>query len=436
MAYISDDLANRESRIFLANLDGSSPRQLSSRKISFPSGSYALVRWAPNGRRIAASVADYGTTGQVFDLTEVNVATGQEKPMTGHDWRNINDFTWLPDGSGLLLAAQEKTGIPSQLWILGYPDGKARRVSNDLSEYFSASLSADGSVIASAQTNRSSSVYVAPADAPDQARQVTSGRLDGQIGLTWTGDNRIVYVADHSDNWDLFITDADGQNQRQLTFDGHYHAYPAVCDSSRSVVYYTDFEIPSHLWKLDLQSGAVSKLTNGAGEASPSCSPGAQSVFYLGLTDPKNGLSPFRLNLTGGSPVQLTKRPGFFVLFASLDGKHAAFPSIGKSGNFVAAIVSAETGAEEGDLKLSPTFDNVNPWVSWGPDNRSIGFLDLASGTPNIWSYPAFTQGPAKQLTHFTSGQVWAFAWSPDGKQLAFSQGNNSSDVVLFTNAK
>jgi len=436
MAYVSDDLANRDSRIFIANVDGSSPRQLSSRKISFPSGSYGLVRWAPDGRRIATSVADYGATGQVFNLSEVDIATGREKPIAGHGWRNINDFTWLPDGSGLLLAAQEKTGIPSQLWILAYPDGKARRVSNDLSEYFSASLSADGSVIASAQTNRSSSVYVAPADAPDQARQITSGRLDGQVGLTWTGDNRIVYVADHSDNWDLFITNADGQNSRQLTFDGHYHAYPAVCDSSRSVIYYTDFEVPSHLWKLDLQSGSTARVTNGAGEASPSCAAGAQSVFYLALYDPKSSMSPFRLNLAGGTPVQLTKRPAFFVLIASLDGKHIAFPSIGKSGSFVAAIVSAETGAEEKELKLPPTFDNTNPWVNWAGDNRSLGFLDLASGTPNIWTYPALADGSAKQLTHFTSGQIWAFAWSPDGKQLAFSYGNNSSDVVLFSQPK
>jgi len=93
--------------------------------------------------------------------------------------------------------------------------------------------------------------------APDQARQITSARLDDQIGLTWTADNRIVYVADHSDNWDLFITDADGQNSRQLSFDGHYHSNPAVCDSNRSVIFDTDFAGSFHLWKLDLQTAPL-----------------------------------------------------------------------------------------------------------------------------------------------------------------------------------
>jgi eukaryotic-like serine/threonine-protein kinase len=437
MAYVLDDLSSGDSRIFIANVDGSSPRLLSSRKIANPGGNYFSIRWSPDGRRIAATVSNASQTGQFRGVSEVDVATGTEKPMAGRTWRNITDFTWFPDGSGLLLAAQEKTGIPSQLWIVNYPDGKARRISNDLSEYYSASLSADGSTIASVQTNRSSSVYVAPSDAPDKARQITSARLDGQIGLTWTSDNRIVYVADHSDNWDLFITDADGQNSRQLSFDGHYHSVPVVCDSGRSVVYYSDFDGSSHLWKIDLQTGAVSQVTSGFAEASPACAAMATSVLYLGATSSGRNTFPFRLPLTpGASPIQLGKRPAFFVIIVSLDGKHAAFPSIGKSGNFVAAIVSTEAGADEGDSKLPPAFDTANPWVNWAPDNKSIGYLDLSNGTANIWTYPALGSGSPKQLTHYTSGQVWTFSWSPDGKQLAYSYGNNSSDVVLFSNSK
>jgi len=437
LAYVSDNMSAGESRLFIAGLDGSAPRELSSRKVAVPAGSYLQVQWSPDGRRIAAAVATSKQSGQFIGLIEVDTATGVERPIAGPAWRNVNDFTWLPDGSGLLLAAQEKTGIPSQLWVVGYPTGKARRISNDLSEYFSASLSADGSVIASVQTNRSSSVYVAPSDAPDQARQITSARLDGQIGLTWTADNRIVYVANHADNWDLFITDADGQNSRQLSFDGHYHAHPAVCDSNRSVVYYSDFDGSAHLWKLDLQSGVVSQLISGAAEYSPSCAATAQVVLYLAATAPGSPLAAYRMPFSqGASPFRLSKRPAFFVLISSLDGKHAAFPSIGKTGDFVAAVVSAETGADEMDVRLPATFDTSNPWVNWAPDNRSIGFLDISSGTANIWTFPVFNAGPAKQLTHFATGQVWTFAWSPDGKQLAFAYGNNFSDVVLFSEPK
>ncbi|PYX83584.1 MAG: hypothetical protein DMG68_22075 [Acidobacteria bacterium] len=35
---------------------------------------------------------------------------------------------------------------------------------------------------------------------------------------------------------------------------------------------------------------------------------------------------------------------------------------------------------------------------------------------------------------HFTGSNMFAFAWSPDGKQLAFSRGQRKTDVVLMSN--
>ena len=433
LAYASDDLASGDSRLFIANADGSAPRQLAARRTAYPAGSYLLLRWSPDGRRIAAAVTASSESGLFRGFVEVDAATGREQRVAGRSWRNVNDFTWLPDGSGLLLAAQEKTGIPSQLWLVSYPGGNARRVSNDLSEYYSASLSADGSTIASVQTNRSSSVYVAPAAAVEKARAITSGRLDGQIGLTWTADNRIVYVADHSDNWDLFITDADGQNQRQLSFDGRYHGNPAACGDN--VVYFSDSEGAAHLFKLDLANGANVRLTDGKAELAPSCAAQSSTVFYLGAADGSDALHARRLSLPEGKSVQISSRPAFFALIVSLDGKHVLFPSIGKNGNIAAAVVSAESGADEIESSISSTFDTANPWVNFGPDNR-VGFLDIASGASNIWNVPLLNHGSKQQLTHFSSGQVWAFAWSKDGGQLAYAYGNNSSDVVLFSQPK
>jgi Tol biopolymer transport system component len=102
----------------------------------------------------------------------------------------------------------------------------------------------------------------------------------------------------------------------------------------------------------------------------------------------------------------------------------------------VAAIASTDTGAIEAEATLPATFDTTNPWVNWVPDNRSVAFLDLASGTPNISSYSVFAPSTPKQVPHFNTGQVWTFAWSPDGNQLAFAYGNNASDVVFFSQLK
>ena len=43
------------------------------------------------------------------------------------------------------------------------------------------------------------------------------------------------------------------------------------------------------------------------------------------------------------------------------------------------------------------------------------------------------TGGPLVPLTHFSSEDMFAFAWSPDGKALAFSRGQRKTDVVMMS---
>jgi len=105
-----------------------------------------------------------------------------------------------------------------------------------------------------------------------------------------------------------------------------------------------------------------------------------------------------------------------------------------KDGSVGGAILSADTGRLENEIAVPPTFDLSVSTLCWMPDNRSVAYPDLRSGVANLWSQPALGTGPQKQLTHFTSGKVWACAFSADGKYVAISHGSRQSDAVLFTN--
>src|ERR1700733_4239553 len=191
-------------RIMVANRDGSGGRLLASEKAVGSFSGLVRVRWSPDGKRLAVNRSDADDPGGLeFSLSEVDVATGSVKLMAGKRWRTIRDLAWLPDGSGLLLASQEKTGVPDQLWLVTYPGGE-RRLSNDLMVYSSVSVSADGKSIVGTQWDSSSTLWAAPADSPDAAREITTGYEDGGHGLTILPDNRIVYTGNHAENWDLF----------------------------------------------------------------------------------------------------------------------------------------------------------------------------------------------------------------------------------------
>jgi hypothetical protein len=139
--------------------------------------------------------------------------------------------------------------------------------------------------------------------------------------------------------------------------------------------------------------------------------------------------------------VRFSDRAGG-VASISLDGRHVSMGSQDKNGTTVGVTVSTVTGAEEGaDTQLGDSYDHGARWM---PDGRSVAIVDIRSGTQNLWSGLTGTcwcesgkpTGPTKQLTHFTSGVIWDYGWSPDGKFIALARGTDQSDAVLFTSAK
>ena len=433
MAYAFFDLPSAEGRLMIANEDGSDTKTLAVRKVpgTYAASAYRHAEWSPDGRHIAALVTDPDPSGQNDTLVDIDVATGAERPMPGRRWRSLSDFTWLPDGSGYVLAGQHKSGVPRQIWIVSYPGGRVRRVSNDLNDYYTVSVSAGGRTIASVQDDDISDIWVGPANAPDSAKQVSSGRQDGMLGIAWSLDNRIVYTSNRSENWDLFMSDANGGNERQLTFDHRYHGQPTVCDRGRTIVFMSDSGGAPHLWKLDLQGGVSAQLTNGSGEQAPACDATGEWVFYLGQGS--NGSSyVFKMPISGGAPVRVSDRIALAEPMVSEDGQHVAFQSSGENGKIVA--VNIEGGIQsKSDLELAETFDPSTRLARWIPGERAVAFVDIRTGVPNIWIKRPIAGAPETQLTHFTSGLFWDYRYSPDGKFIAMARGSRKYDAVRFT---
>jgi serine/threonine protein kinase/Tol biopolymer transport system component len=331
----------------IADVSGNNIHALASYHQDLAGTLYApAVSWSPDGRTLAIPKINPSPDGKSAGLYLVDAVTGQGMTPIGPRWRQINDFRWLSDSSGLLIAAQDKSGFPAQIWMVSKSNDAARRISSDLNEYLSVSMSSDGEKIGSAQQSQSTQVWAGPANAPDRLTQITKNRKD--IRVAFTPDDHVVYLSNTPAGWDLFLTDITGTNVRQITYDGQFRDTPTVCENVASILYSSDADGTEHIWRTDVRSGASRKVTNGPGEFSPKCSASADWVYYMGQI-PNQGAYLYKMLPSGEKATKLSDRPSISPPFLSLDGRWITFAGPNEKGAIVANTISTTDGVGGSD---------------------------------------------------------------------------------------
>jgi Tol biopolymer transport system component len=69
--------------------------------------------------------------------------------------------------------------------------------------------------------------------------------------------------------------------------------------------------------------------------------------------------------------------------------------------------------------------------VRWSPSGKGFEYVMTQNEAANIWEQP-LAGGKPKQLTRFTTGQIFDFNWSLDHTRLLLTRGNVSSDAILL----
>jgi Tol biopolymer transport system component len=423
IAYVRGMLDPPGNDVLIAKADGSGERGLTSRK-GFSPGT-PNVTWSADGRTVA-TVSPETRNGAQWVLEVITVKTGEMRDL--HAFATPAQATaWLPDGSGLLVVANDAQTARGQISFVSYPKGELSRFTNDLTNYDGCCLEVtrDGNSLVALQNTTSSDVWVAKADGSD-GKQVTSGEPMGlgqtfeRTGLDWVG-NRMA-VENSRAQWVLM--DPDGSNSAPLTSDQNPHFQLSVCADGKHIVYSTWRNGTFELWRSDADGSSPMKLMPGGILGGGICAPDSKSVIYAA----DNAL--WRISIDGGTPVRtdlpLTPQIGY-----SQDGKFLFYASQRVEAGamqFKLIIVPAAGGAPL--HTLDAPYGMTSPRFT--PDGRAIAFMLTRNHATNIWEQPLAGGNPV-QLTKFSSGDMFAFAWSKDGKQLAFSRGQRKTDVVRMS---
>ena len=272
-------------------------------------------------------------------VMSIDVQSGAVKEMTSEKWYILGRVAWLADGSGLIITAIGHAGEHYQIWQLSYPSGEVKRITNDVSDYQSVSLSVanDSKTIASVLNDFVSSVWITPVDsATERPRQITAdtSSLDGSHGLVWTPDGRFIWSSMAGGNWNIWSMNADGSNRKQLTTEVDGDRFPVVSPDGRYVVFESrrGGGVPA-IWRMDIDGGNLKQLTK-VPSFNPRCTPDGSWVFHwtpdgnaIDYVSSEGGSANiWSQPLSGGKPIRLTdfKAPYIFGFDISRDGKQIA----------------------------------------------------------------------------------------------------------------
>ena len=420
-AFVRLDRQASEYSLVIANTEGTDERVIASRKAGETLSVFGPA-WSPDGGTIVCPAGRWAGYFQM-QLIAFDVESGRQTPIGGQSWVNISQVAWQDDISGLVISATDRGTTMHQLWRIAYPGGVAQKLTNDLADYRGVSLGGDD--IVTVQITRSWQMWVATADNSAPAVPIASG-VGFSYGVTWTPKDKIVFSSRAQERLNLVYVDPDGSNQVQLTLDQGDNYNPAASPDGKFVVFSSNREGTAEIWRVNSQDGSDPKrLTAQNGAYYPSVSPDGQWVVYDWIRGLKASI--WKVPLEGGEPVKLIERYRMPAVSPDNQSILARFDVVSDTSDVV--IFPAEGG------EPLQRIENVVPVIDWQRlywiDNRTFSYVNNQGGNSNIWVYDRETQ-KSTPLTNFTSQRIFAYAWSPDFKQVACQRGSQISNVTMF----
>ncbi|MGI8788182.1 MAG: winged helix-turn-helix domain-containing protein [Pyrinomonadaceae bacterium] len=427
--FTRNDRENNKAALVLADINSANERELVARPFARHFAVFS-PSWSPDGSII--TFGELGDEAETLQLFTANVSNGDVRLLSTDGWNFIRSTAWLKDGSGILLVGEQKTSDDGrwQIYHISYPDGAARQFNPDLNSYGSSlNLSADGKTLLAIKEELASNIWIAPAEDLSRAKQITFGslaRTDGWSGLDWTTSGKIFYTSVADKTKTIWTMDADGSNQKQLIPNGGENIYPNVSDDNRFVVFQSNRNSKSAVWRANIDGGDMRQITDDF-SGQPTISPDGNWIVYSKGEEDFGGL--WRVSIDGGEPFRLTRNDAGWARI-SPDGKLVACQY--KTGGKTKLAVLSIDGGEPLKLFDTPPDANCRGGVRWTPDGKAVTYRDWFDG---IWMQTLDRDAP-ERLEGLPHEKLYAFDWSPDGKFFAYTRGAEIRDVVLISNIR
>ena len=419
-----------ENSIIIADVEGGNERVLRTR--NFPEVYTDAVSWSPNGKLIAVPTLTRGVS-YAGGIAVIEVASGKEIPIVllTEKVLRISRVEWMNDGKGLIFT--QYTGMMGQRYQLryvAYPSGEVQNVSNDLTSYEDLSLTADSKTLVSVQREYSMGIWLTPENDFSQATQIETrtGKDDGERGLSWTKDGKIVYVSTEGEAQNIWRMDADGGNPKPLTtgYDGG-KMLPTLAIGGDQIIFLGEAHPGMNFFSMNSDGQNLKTVAKDNDFAFEEGSANENWIVFTTRGGGKNHI--WKMPLKGGEAVKLTEAEATNPVI-SPDGKMVAYFIREKGQKLQLGVISVDGGTPLKTFEL-PITTVIDAGISWNKNGDGILYVNTLGTTSNIWNQP-LNGTKTTSLTNFKEFQIAQFALSADSKRLAIARGSRNRDIVLI----
>jgi Tol biopolymer transport system component/DNA-binding winged helix-turn-helix (wHTH) protein len=413
------------SSIIVVDNDGADERAISSTELD---SMFYSLDWAPDGKSLVYSFKRHEPNHEFWYLAEVPAAGGAEQRIGDPSDSTILMAKWLPDKTGLIVNAIDEVTRQPQIYSVSYLDGAKRRITNDLNSYVGFSMTTDGRSIVLPAIYSNRQIWNLPGGQTNSAIQISTGVEKHFDSVAWSGEKYLVFDEDENssfDSFNIYRSRPDGSAVEQLTFGTGNNMDPAVSPDGLTVAFVSSRSGTSQLWRMNIDGHDMIQITELPNNViRPVFSPDGQTVFFSMMVGGKCNIWQVPVN---GGEATIVVDDDVYRWAVSPKGDSLTYSFYDKQEKLVRTRIHS-LGGDAPDL----LFD-ISPetWMEWSNDGKALYFDTAKDGSQNVWRQPIDGSKP-QPVTSFNSEQIFRFAWSPDGKNLACIRHTTTYDTLVL----
>ncbi len=440
LAHAELGAANNKAGIFTINLENGDKTQITAPEAQIVDHT---PRFSPDGKTLAFVRYFSSFKREIF----VVAATGGDARQITSDDKRIYGLAWNADSRALFFTSfRAVDGL--NLWRVSLNEkAEPEMISTGGKNLNDIAASPDGRTVAFVEETEDENIWEIntecgvrsaecgienQADIPHsafripQSKLIASTRADHSPQFSPDGA-RIVFASERTGNYEIWLSDADGKNQRQITDAKGSAGSPRFSPDGKFIAYDAQIAGGSDIYIISTEGGAARRLTENAGNNFlPAWSADSEWIFFN--SNRAGDEQIWKMPARGGDASQIT-RQGAFEMFAAPDGKRIVYS---KGGGKIGLWSVSIDGADE---KPIAELADAGAWRSWTAARAGIYYTAFAAQTPLRIKFYDFATGKTRDaatvdnlpLTYYAN-----LAASPDGKKLLYARQDQTAATIML----